>query len=299
MNGVRNIKRSGRFTHWFLIAPAFIYLGLTLGFPLVRGLQLSFTETNTLNPLMSTFKGIDNYKRLFSSSSFLPSLGVTLSYAFFSVIGALFIGMICALIMNRTMKAKFLLRATITLPWAAPPIAVALVFTWIFNAQYGVANYGLRKLGIGATEIQWFDNPSLAMPALILVTVWMTFSLTSLILLAALQSVPKELNESAMIDGASPLKIFLYITIPFIRPTIYVMTLLLSIWALRRFDIIWVLTEGGPVERTTTLVVRLYRESFLYQNLGYGAAIGMVGFVLSVSLTFFYFRASKKVEDLH
>jgi multiple sugar transport system permease protein len=125
----------------------------------------------------------------------------------------------------------------------------------------------------------------------------MTFPLTSLILLAALQSVSKELYEAAKIDGAGTFKLFRYVTLPFMRPTIYVMTLLLSIWALRRFDLIWVLTQGGPVDSTTTMVVRLFRESFEFGNLGYGATIGTVGFVLSVICTVFYFLAARRVED--
>ena len=290
------MNKLDRGTNWILLTPAFFFLFVILGFPLLRGLQLSFTDTDVLNPSVSTFVGFDNYKKLFDSSSFLPALMVTLIYASLSVIGALVVGMTTALIMNRTKSAKFLVRTFVTLPWAAPPVAVALIFIWIFNPQHGIVNHALGALGINNQELQWFSNPSLAMPALLIVTIWMTFPLTSLILLSALQSVPKELNESAMIDGASTIKIFRYVTIPMIRPTIYVMTLLLSIWALRRFDIIWILTEGGPADRTTTLVVKLYRESFAYGRLGYGATIGMVGFVLSVFLTLIYFKASKKAE---
>lgn len=291
------MKISAKLTNWALLGPAFFFLALILGFPLLRGLQLSFTETNTLNPTESTYVGLTNYSNLLSSSSFLPALMVTITYASIAVIGALIVGMTTALIMNRTAASKFWVRTFVTLPWAAPPVAVALIFLWIFNPQNGVANYALRVLGLGGNGTQWFSNPSLAMPALLFVTIWMTFPLTSLIFLAALQSVPKELSESAMIDGASSRKILWHITFPIIRPTIYVMTLLLSIWALRRFDIIWILTEGGPVEKTTTIVIKLYREAFSYSRLGSSAAMGMVGFVLSVVLTFIYFRANKKVEE--
>jgi multiple sugar transport system permease protein len=268
-----------------------------MGYPLLRGLQLSFTETNSLTPTISRGIGLKNYQNLLQSPGFIDSLVVTIKYAFSSVVGALALGLATALLMNRTTKGKYFIRAAITLPWAAPPIAVALIFTWMFNPQYGVINAGLHALKIVPKETHWLDSPTLALPSLVFVTVWMTFPLTSLILLAALQSVSKELYEAAKIDGAGTFQLFRYVTLPFMRPTMYVMTLLLSIWALRRFDLIWVLTQGGPVDSTTTMVVRLFRESFEFGNLGYGATIGTVGFVLSVLCTVFYFIAARRVED--
>lgn len=280
-----------------LLAPSLIFLALVMGYPLLRGLQLSFTETNSLTPTVSKGVGVQNYQRLLQSPGFIHSLAVTLKYAISSVLGALALGLATALLMNRSTKGKFFIRAAITLPWAAPPIAVALIFSWMFNPQYGVINAGLHALRIVPKETHWLDSPTLALPSLVFVTVWMTFPLTSLILLAALQSVSKELYEAAKIDGAGTFSLFRYVTLPFMRPTIYVMTLLLSIWSLRRFDLIWVLTQGGPVDSTTTMVVRLFRESFEFGNLGYGATIGTVGFALSVLCTVFYFLAARRVEE--
>lgn len=297
--GSRSVNRNSwrrRNAHWILVAPALIYLLVFMGYPLFRGLQLSMTETNTLNPGMSTYIGIKNYQEIFHSSGFLNSLLITLKYALTSVLGALLLGMGAALIMNRPVRGRIFFRGMVTLPWAAPPIAVALIFTWMFNPQYGIINSGLSSLGLVNKETHWLDDPRRALIALVVITIWMSFPLTSLILLAALQSVPKELYEAARIDGASTRKVFRYVTFPLMRPTIYVMTLLLSIWALRRFDLIWVLTQGGPVDSTSTLVVRLYRESFDFGNLGKGAAIGTVGFVISVLCTVLYLIANNRVE---
>ena len=288
---------SRRYAHWILLAPSLLFLAIVMGYPLLRGLQLSFTETNSLTPTVSKGVGLENYQNLLQSPGFIHSLTVTVKYAVSSVVGALSLGLATALLMNRSVKGKYFIRGAITLPWAAPPIAVVLIFSWMFNPQYGVINAGLHALKIVPKETHWLDSPTLALPSLVFITVWMTFPLTSLIFLAALQSVSKELYEAAKIDGAGSFKLFRYVTFPFMRPTIYVMTLLLSIWALRRFDLIWVLTQGGPVDSTTTLVVRLFRESFEFGNLGYGATIGTVGFVLSVFCTVFYFLASRRVED--
>lgn len=285
-----------RHAHWVLLAPALVYLGLIMGYPLFRGLQLSLTETSTLNPGANTYVGLKNYDKVLHSSGFFNSLAVTLRYASASVIGALLLGLGAALLMNRSMRGKIFVRTMVTLPWAAPPIAVALIFTWMFNPQFGIINAALHKLGIIGKEQHWLDNPSLALPTLVAITIWMTFPLTSLILLAALQSVPRDLYDAAKVDGATSFRLFRHVTIPLIRPTVYVMTLLLSIWALRRFDVIWVLTQGGPVDKTSTLVVQLYRDSFVYGNLGYGAAIGTLGFVLSVVCTAIYFFANRRLE---
>jgi len=133
-------------------------------------------------------------------------------------------------------------------------------------------------------------------PALLVVTVWMTFPICALILLAAMQSIPKELYEASKIDGARAFNRFTYVTIPGIRPTLYLITLLLTVWALRRFDIIWVMTQGGPVGSTTTLVVNLYREAFQNRNLGVSSAIGILGLLLSVAVTLVYFIISRRSE---
>jgi multiple sugar transport system permease protein len=268
-----------------------------MGYPFFRGIQLSFTDTNTLTPTEGTYVGFDNYQSLLASSDFSRSVFTTLTYASISVLGALVAGLASALIMNEGFRGRLLIRSLVTLPWATPPIAVALIFTWMFNPQYGVINAILSKIGVIEPETQWLASPSFALPAVSLITIWMTFPFTSLVFLAALQSIPSEIYEAAKIDGASAFKLFRFVTLPLLRSTTYVLVLLLSIWSLRRFDLIWVLTQGGPVDSTSTLVLRLYRESFVNGNLGFGAAIGTVGFALSILCTAVYFFISRNVEE--
>jgi multiple sugar transport system permease protein len=282
---------------WILLAPALLYLGLFMGYPFFRGIQLSFTDTNTLTPTEGGYVGFENYQSLITSSDFSRSVLTTLIYACISVLGALIAGLASALIMNEGFRGRLLIRSLVTLPWATPPIAVALIFTWMFNPQYGVINALFSKVGLVAPETQWLANPTLALPAVSLITIWMTFPFTSLVFLAALQSIPSEIYEAAKIDGASAIKLFRFVTLPLLRPTTYVLILLLSIWSLRRFDLIWVLTQGGPIDSTTTLVLRLYRESFVNGNLGFGAAIGTVGFLLSIFCTVVYFLISRNLEE--
>jgi multiple sugar transport system permease protein len=281
---------------YLLVAPAVIYLLVFTAYPVIKEFQTSFTRTSLLNPTIGDPVGLDNYSSVLSSPYFGKAVLVTVLYAAGSVIGALLLGLGAALVMNRRSKGRAFVRSAITLPWAAPPIAVALIFAWMFNNQYGVINFLLLKLGVIDQYQHWLDNQHLALVGLLIVTVWMTFPICALILLAAMQSIPHELYEAGKIDNASAFNRFLNVTIPGIRPTLYVITLLLTIWALRRFDIIWVMTQGGPIDTTTTLVVNLYREAFQNKNLGTSAAIGILGLVLSVAVTVVYFVMSRRSE---
>lgn len=299
MTSVSNPNRARRLrlaTPYVLVAPAVIYLLVFMAYPVLKELQLSFTRTSLLAPNAGTAVGLDNYATVISNPDFGKAALTTLIYAAGSVIGALVLGLGSALVMNRQSKSRVLVRSAITLPWAAPPIAVALIFAWMFNNQYGVINFFLLKVGVINKYQQWLDSEQLALPSLLMVTVWMTFPICALILLAAMQSIPKELYEASKIDSASALNRFLNVTLPGIQPTLYVITLLLTIWALRRFDIIWVMTQGGPVGSTTTLVINLYREAFQNQSLGFSSAIGMVGLVLSVGVTIVYFIMNRSAE---
>jgi ABC-type sugar transport systems, permease components len=292
----RSAKRLRAAMPYFLVAPAALYLLLFMAYPLLKELQLSFTNTSLLSPGDGDIVGLANYAQVIADPEFAKSLWITVLYAAGSVVGALGLGLGAALVMNQPTRGRVLIRSAITLPWAAPPIAVALIFAWMFNNQYGIINFLLAKAGIIESYQQWFDNQDLALVALLLVTIWMTFPICALILLAAMQSIPRELYEASKVDSASALNRFKYVTIPGIRPTLYVITLLLTIWALRRFDIIWVMTQGGPVGSTTTLVVNLYREAFQNQHLGVSSAIGILGFVLSTIVTVAYFLLNRQSE---
>lgn len=289
-------RKTESWSPYVLAGPALFFLALFLGYPMIRGFMLSFTETSLLAPQNSTFIGLANFTKLIAEPSTWNAIWITVIYAAGSVIGALVIGLFAALIMNMPLKGRGLIRSVVTLPWAVPPVAVALIFVWMFNNQYGVINFLLNRTGFSSLYFHWLDNPNLALVALYMVTIWMTFPISALILLAALQSVPTELYEASRVDGAGLFNRFRYVTYPGIKPRLYVLALFLTIWALRRFDIIWVLTGGGPVGKTSTIVVQLYREAFENQNLGFASALGSIGLVLSMIVTIIYFRVNRRVE---
>jgi multiple sugar transport system permease protein len=282
---------------WLAISPAVLLLAFVQGYPILRGIFLSFTKTDLLSPNRSEFVGIDNFVRLLGSSGFTQTIIITLLYAAGSVIGAIVLGLAAALLMNGAFFGRRLVRSVILVPWATPQVAVALIFVWIFNPDYGVLNYALRSVGLIHDSVLWLNDPDVALGSILIVTIWKIFPFSTMVLLAALQSIPQSLVEAAKLDGARGMMIFSEVTLPGIRRTLLVLLLFLSIWSLRRFELVWVLTQGGPARATNTLVVSLYREAFVSSRLGSAAAIGVVGFILSILITIIYYRVERKSAE--
>jgi multiple sugar transport system permease protein len=236
--------------------------------------------------------GIGNYATLFADSHFYDALLVTVLYSLATVAGSLVLGTAGAVVLNRGFRGRALARAVITLPWAAPTVAVALIFVWIFNNDNGILNHLTEAAGLGRHG--WLTDPRLALPAVVAVSIWKVFPFVLLVVLAALQTVPRDLWESAVVDGADAATIFRRITLPFLVPTLRVVALLMTIWSFRRFEIIWLLTQGGPVDSTTTLVIDVYREAFINSELGMSAATGAVGLLLSALATAAYAAVERR-----
>lgn len=281
---------------YLLIAPAVVYLLIFQAYPLLEGGRLSLTQTSLLQPRSGRFVGLANYGEILTSPRFLEVGLITSIYTLASVLGALALGMAAALLMNRPFRGRGFVRSAVTIPWAAPQVAVALIFVWMFNNQYGVINFLLTSLGVQDDYGRWLDNPDRALIAVLTVTVWKIFPITALVLLAALQAIPDELYEASSIDGADPVNVFKTVILPGIAPTLLVITLFLTIWSLRRFEIIWLMTQGGPAGATGTLVVDLYREAFRHSRLGYGATLGMVGVLVSTLATAAFFAVSQRLN---
>lgn len=269
-----------------------VFLLAFAGIPLIWGIGLSFTDTRLLRPNGGSFAGLDNYAQLLSGTALTRSIVTTLVYSGVTVVGALLLGTVSAVVLNRMFPGRLLARAVIVMPWAVPTVAVALVFRWIYNDSAGVANHGLRALGIG--EAGWLTDPDFGMVSVLIATVWKVTPFVMLVVLAALQSVPDELYEATRVDGADALSTFRLVVLPFLAPTLKIAGLLMTIWSFRRFEIIWLLTGGGPVDATNTVVISLYREAFTNSRLGVGAAIGVVGLALSVVVTAAYFAIERR-----
>lgn len=279
---------------YLLIGAAVLYLALFTGVPILRGLQLSFTDTQLINPNGGSFVGVDNYVKLLSSDVFLKSVFTTIVYAFCTVVGSLLIGTVSAVVLNRIFPGRLLARAIIVMPWAVPTVAVVLVFRWIFNNDNGVANGALSALGLGTHG--WLTDPNYGMISVLVATIWKVSPFVMLVVLAALQSVPEELYEATKVDGADMYSTFKSVVLPYLMPTLRIVALLMTIWSFRRFEIIWLLTGGGPVDATNTIVINVYQQAFANSQLGFAAAAGMLGLVLSLLVTLVYFFAELRTE---
>lgn len=283
-------------TPYLFITPVVVFLLATLGGPLLQEFYISFTDTTLMRPNDGAFVGLSNYRFILSNPDFHYVIWITAVYTLGSVVFGVGLGLGTALLMNRDFRGRSAVRALITIPWAAPSVAVALVFSWMFNAQYGIFSYIQNVLGLPSGAENWLDSTTYALPAVLIATVWQIFPFSAVVILAALQGVPAEVREAAIIDGADRYNIFKTVTWPTIAPTIGLISLFTTIWSLRRFDLIWVLTGGGPLGATNTLVTELYREGFVYRSLGTAAAIGMIGLVIASLVTLFYYAATQRAE---
>lgn len=287
-----NGPRAAQFAPYLFVGAAALYLLLFTAVPMLRGFWFSLTDSNLLNPNSGTFVGGDNYAALVTDDEFWASLGTTLLYTAGTVIGSIVLGTVAAVAINDRIPGRTFFRALLTIPWAVPSVSVVLVFIWIYNMESGIANQGFRALGLG--EQGWLTDPDLGLVSVTIASVWKVFPFVMLVVLAALQSVPAELREAARVDGADAVNVFKSTVVPHVLPTIRVVALLMTIWSIRRFEIIYLLTGGGPINSTNTLVISVYREAFQNSNLGRAAAIGILGLCLSMVVTVVYFLLDRR-----
>lgn len=278
----RKSPLGSRWTPYLFAAPAVLYLLVFQAFPLIQELRFSFTRTSLYSPNDNVWVGLANYVSVLASSTFHQTVQVTIVYVVVCVVGAVSVGLASALLLNGTFPGRGAARALMAIPWAAPAVAVALIATWMLNAQYGVVNRLLAAVGLTVPGGLILESPGRALPAILVTTIWQLFPFCSVVLLAALQGVPQEVREAATMDGAGPWWSFRVVTWPVIRPTVELLVLLMTIWSIRRFELIWLMTQGGPVGTTNTLVIDLYSTGFQLFDLGKAAAIGMVGLVVSL-----------------
>jgi multiple sugar transport system permease protein len=269
-------------TPYIFLAPAVLYVVIFQLVPLGQEVWLSFTRTTLLNPTASVWVGMANYLSIFGNESFRQTLLTTAIYVIKCVVGAVGIGLLIALLLNGRFPGRGVARSLVTVPWAAPGIAVALIAVWMLNPQYGVITKLLRALGIDPGPSGVLDNQHMALGAILVTTIWQLVPFVAVVLLSALQSVPADLLEAAAVDGAGRWTVFRVVTWQVVKPTVGLLAILMTIWSLRRFELIWLMTRGGPLGSTRTLVIDLYSQAFESKQLGTAAAIGMVGIVIAL-----------------
>ncbi|WP_226554360.1 carbohydrate ABC transporter permease [Celeribacter naphthalenivorans] len=269
------------------VAVPLAYLGVFMFWPLLRQMWMSLTDTRLMNPTKGDFIGLENYRHLLADPQFYTSLHVTVVYTLLTVIFGVGLGTISALAINRPFPGRTIVRAVLLFGWAVPNVAATLIWLWIYNGPSGVANELTEWLGLG--RVQWLTSIDMALPSIMIVTVWQVAPFVMLVMLAALQSVPDEVREAARVDGADALNVFRNVTLPYILPTMQLVSLLVAVWSIRRFEIIYLLTGGGPIGSTSTLVVQIRLTAFEDYDLGLASAYGAVGLVLALLVALVHF----------
>ncbi|MFS8124848.1 sugar ABC transporter permease [Rhizobium sp. BR 250] len=268
--------------YWPFVIPALVVISAVIVFPWVFTLWMS-AHRWTLGQEQS-FIGFENYIRLASDFRFWESLWHTLVYTVLSVVAPLILGTLAALVFDAQFPLRGFLRGVFVMPMMATPVAIALVWTMMFHPQLGVLNYLLSLIGIGPLE--WIYNQSTVIPSLVLVETWQWTPLVMLIVLGGLAAVPREPYESAEIDGANAWQKFRYLTMPMIAPFLMIAVIIRSIDAVKSFDIIYAMTQGGPGTASETINIYLYNTAFSYYDIGYGSAMAVVFFIIIVALSF-------------
>jgi multiple sugar transport system permease protein len=279
-------------TAYLFNAPWLILFATFTIYAVVVSLWLSFHEWDPLAP-ERPFIGLDNYREVWADRAFWAAVGHTVYFTVGSVIPAMAIGLVLALLLNTQLRALGLFRAMYYLPALTPLVIAAIIWKWVYNADYGLANYYLLRLGVIDDPVQWLGSKHLAMPAVMVMGVWISVGFNMVVYLAGLQAIPAEYYEAAEVDGAGAWQRFRRITFPLLAPTTFFLLIVQTIWGMQAFDQIFVMTSGGPPGpggATTTVVYYLWQQGFRFFRMGYASAMAYVLFSLLFVVSFIQFR---------
>jgi multiple sugar transport system permease protein len=278
------------FLFFVLNSPAILLLLGLVFYPIVYSFWLSLHQYNLRQPNRVRFIGLDNYTTILSSDQFWTAAGNTALFCAGSISLTVILGTLLALLLNESFPGRGILRAVMLLPWAIPPVVNGLIWQWLLDGQHGLINALLVQGGLLAEPHAWLSNTSTAMPALILAQVWNHVPFVAVVMLAALQTVPDELYDSARLDGAGLFQRFRYVTLPWLSHALLLVLVTQTMVALRTFDIIYVLTGGGPGSATTVVAWLTYVTTFNLTDFGRGNAYAYVIALVTFCLSLVYIR---------
>jgi len=276
---------------WTFILPNFIGFALFTLIPVIFSFGLAFMDWNAFGT--PTFTGLDNFSRMLTDDSLHIAIQNTIFYTVGTVPLTLVASLGLALLLNKAVRGMGIFRTAIFFPFITSLVAVAFVWNMLLHPTFGPINSFLMSIGI-SNPPGWTASTTWAMPAIIITSVWRFMGYYMVIYLAGLQSIPKQLYEAAEIDGANTWKKFLYVTLPMLRPTTFFVTIMLTINSFRVFDLVQVMTNGGPGRATTVLVHQLYIAGFVRFNFGYASAIALLLFFMVISITIVQFMLGKR-----
>lgn len=271
-----------------------VIMGTVIGWPLIRTIMLAFTDASLMGLDKTVFVGLSNFTQAVHDEGFRSAMKVSLIFALVVVTSEMVLGTAVAMLLNEPFRGRNFLRAILILPWAVPTVVNAIMWRLIYNPEYGALNSLLTQLGLLESYISWLGSADKALVSIMFADVWKNFSLVALIALAALQSLSVSQVEAAKIDGTNAIQRFWYITLPHLIPSLQVALVLRIIEAVKVFDIIYIMTKGGPANKTRSGSIFVYQEAFTNSRMGSGAAFAVIMVSLIMILILFYMRILTK-----
>ena len=282
-----------------MIVPALAFIGYFIYFPLAKGGLMAFQNYNVYNMVNPKFVGLENFKAIINNKtiSFGKIMMNTLKWTLLSLFFQFVLGFLLALLLRKPFRGRSVYCGFVFYPWALCGFAIGLIWSWLFNGQFGVINDLLMKVGLIKENIGWLSNPKIAMYSVVIANVWYGVPYFGIMLLAALQSVPGELYEAATLDGCSELQQLFHVTIPYIKPTIISTVLLRSMWIVNFPELIYAMTNGGPINSTHILGSLMVNKVYKEFDYSMGAAYGIIIMAILLIYALVYLNLNKKAED--
>ncbi|MEE3399584.1 MAG: sugar ABC transporter permease [Eubacterium sp.] len=275
----------------FFTLPAMIPMTLFWIYPILRSGWLSFTDWDYMSPEYN-YVGVENYTAVLTNSSFWSAFKTTFLFAIGTIIPIIILGLSVALLLGNEIKGKAIYRFLVFSPWVTPTVAISIVWSWIFEPKGGLANEILVNLGL--PKLQWLSSSETALMSVIIVTVWKAVGYSAIFYLTAIDKIPRDRYEAASLDGAGFWKKLIYITLPGVSPTTFFLCIITMVDALKAYDQIQILTQGGPAGSTRTLTYLFYQLGFEQFKMGQASAVAIIIVVITVALSYTQFRLSKK-----
>jgi len=303
---IHNLGKRGRFSFgeklapYFYISPAAFFLGAILGFPILYSFVISF-QKYTLETLISKnaqFVGFDNYYAVLTNPVFGVALSHSLIFTFFSLLFQFGIGLGIAILFNKAFPMSNVMRGLLLSGWQIPSVVVGTIFLWLFNLDYGLVNFILTSLQVVKEPIGWLFDANAALAAVIIANIWLGIPFNVILLSAGITGLPEDVYEAARVDGANAWQQLVYLTIPLLKSTFVAILMLGFIYTLRAFDLVWIMTKGGPGSATEVLPTFAYRLSFIHFNFGQSAAVAVIMLMILLCAAVLYLKTTMSEEKL-
>ena len=287
--------RRERLTGYALLLPTIAVLALVIVYPVLDGIRISLMRMKITSTADPRYVGLDNYVDLFGDDKFWATLRTTAVWTAWNVAAQLILGLALAVLLNEQLKARGLYRSIALIPYIVPSVAAALIWRWMYDGSAGIINALLLRIGVIDSYQQWLGEISTAMPAVIIESVWKGTPFVMILLLAGLQTIAPEYYEAAAIDGANSWQRFLQITLPLLRPSMAVATILTTVYTVNNFNAIWLMTQGGPLGSTEILFTWAYKLAFDRFDFGMAATVSVVLFgILAVFAAIYIFLVERE-----